>query len=175
MRDWLRAPGSLSRRLALLGTRFEVEVLRQGVMPLRQQERRALGRPQRGCTWVREVILRVDGQPLVWARSSLHQSALAGPWRALKALSSRPLADLLYADRRVQRSDLKPRRLARHGHTRRAMQRQWLAATGAAPSPQMLWSRNSVFTRGGAHLRVMELFAPTLARHKPKLGHHRQP
>ena len=178
LRDWLRAPGSLSRRLALLGQRFEVQVLRQGVMPLRQQERLALGLPRHGCTWVREVILRVDGQPLVWARSSLHQSALAGPWRALKGLGSRPLADLLYADPRVQRSELSPRRLARHGHTRRAMQRQWLAAVGTLPSPQMLWSRHSVFSRHGvkgAQLRVMELFAPELARHKPKLGHHRHP
>ena len=175
LRDWLRAPGSLSRRLALLGTRFEVQVLHQGVSPLRQQERLALGLPRHGCTWVREVILRVDGRPLVWARSSLHQSALAGPWRAIKGLGSRPLANLLYADPRVQRSELKPRRMARHGHTRRAMQRQWLAAVGALPSPQMLWSRHSVFKRGGAQLRVMELFAPELARHNPKLGHHRHP
>jgi len=175
LRDWLRAPGSLSQRLALLGARFEVQVLRQGVMPLRQQERLALGLPRRGCTWVREVILRVDGRPLVWARSSLHQSALAGPWQALKGLGCRPLADLLYADPRVRRSELAPRRLARHGHTRRAMQRQWLAAVGTPPSPQMLWSRHSVFSRGGAQLRVMELFAPELARHKPKLGHHRNP
>ena len=69
--------------------------------------------------------------------------------------------------RRVKRSELKPRRLARHGHTRRQMQRQWLAATGAVPSPQMLWSRNSVFSRHGAPLRVMELFAPTLSQYSP--------
>ncbi len=168
LRAWLRAPGSLSRRLARLGEVFEVQVLRQGVTPLRAPERLALGLPRRGCTVVREVILRVDGRPLVWARSSLHQSALAGPWRALKGLGSRPLAHLLYADPRVQRSELQPRRLARHGHTRRQMGRQWLAATGSAPSPQMLWSRNSVFRRGGAQLRVMELFAPELARHKPR-------
>jgi chorismate--pyruvate lyase len=74
----------------------------------------------------------------------------------------------LYADRRVQRSELQPRRLARHGHTRRQMQRQWLAATGALPSPQMLWSRNSVFHRCGAQLRVMEVFVPELARRDPQ-------
>jgi chorismate--pyruvate lyase len=168
LRAWLRAPGSLSRRLARLGEVFEVQVLRQTVTPLRAPERQALGRPRRGCTVVREVILRVDGRPLVWARSSLHQSALAGPWRALKGLGNRPLAHLLYADPRVQRSELQPRRLARHGHTRRQMGKQWLAATGSPPSPQMLWSRNSVFSRGGAQLRVMELFAPELARHKPR-------
>ncbi|WP_409993863.1 chorismate--pyruvate lyase family protein [Roseateles koreensis] len=170
LRDWLRAPGSLSGRLARLGSTFEVQVLRQGTHPLRAPELKALGLPRHGCTFIREVILRVDGHALVWARSSLHASALAGPWRALKGLGSRPLANLLYADPRVKRSELNPKRLSRHGHTRRAMQRQWLQATGAAPSTQMLWSRNSVFRRCGAELRVMELFVPELASSSSKLG-----
>jgi len=163
LRAWLRAPGSLSRRLARLGERFEVEVLRQAVTPLRAQERLALGLPRRGCTVVREVLLRVDGVPLVWARSALHQSALAGPWKALKGLGARPLAHLLYDDPRITRSELQPRRLARHGHTRRQMLKQWRQATGAEASAQMLWARHSVFRRGGAQLRVLELFAPELA------------
>lgn len=167
LRDWLRAPGSLSRRLARLGARFEVQVLAQRIAPLRRHERLALGLPRRGLTLVREVILRVDGRPLVWARSALHQSALAGPWKALKGLGSKPLAHLLYDDPRIERSSLQPRRLTRHGHTRRHMQRQWLAATGTPASAQMLWSRNSVFRRRGAELRVMELFAPELAGQAP--------
>ena len=173
LRAWLRAPGSLSRRLALLGERFEVEVLSQRTAPLRQQERLALGLPRRGCTTIREVILRVDGQPLVWARSALHQQGLSGPWRALRGLGNRPLAHLLYADRRVQSSALQPRRLARHGHTWRQMQRQWLAATGTAAESQMLWSRHSVFSRGGAKLRVMELFTPQMRRYVPVSGYSR--
>lgn len=174
MRAWLRAPGSLSRRLARLGRQFEVQILRQGTQPLRAQELKALGLPRRGCTFVREVILRVDGTPLVWARSSLHTTALAGPWRSLKGLGSRPLANLLYADPRVKRSELQPRRLSRNGHTRRQMKKQWLQATGVPPSAQMLWSRNSVFSRGGADLRVMELFVPDLAGISPKLGGGKQ-
>ncbi|MCH8856360.1 MAG: chorismate lyase [Proteobacteria bacterium] len=167
LRDWLRAPGSLSRRLAALGQRFEVQVLRQGVAPFRALERAALGLPPRGLTVVREVILRVDGEPLVWARSAVHQRATTGPWRALKGLGSRPLAHLLYDDYRIHRSELQPRRLARQGHTRRHAARQWRAATGAAMPAQMQWSRHSVFHRGGALLRVMELFAPGLAGQRP--------
>ena len=167
LRDWLRAPGSLSRRLARLGQRFEVQVLRQGVAPFRTLERLALGLPPRGLTVVREVILRVDGEPLVWARSAVHQRATTGPWRALKGLGARPLAHLLYDDHRISRSELQPRRLSRPGHTRRHAAHQWQSATGEAISPQMLWSRNSVFSRGGAQLRVMELFAPVLARQRP--------
>ena len=41
LRDWLLAPGSLSRRLARLGERFSVQVLRQRVAPFRAQERAA--------------------------------------------------------------------------------------------------------------------------------------
>lgn len=170
LRDWLRAPGSLSRRLARLGSRFEVQVLSQRVAPLRAAERQTLGLPKRGLTVVREVVLRVDGVALVWARSALHQSALSGPWKAVRGLGARPLAHLLYDDPRISRSELQPRRLARFGHTRRHMQRQWLQATGEAASAQMLWSRHSVFSRCGAQLRVMELFAPELVGTAPQHG-----
>ena len=159
LRDWLRAPGSLSRRLARLGERFEVQVLRQTVAPLRKHERLALGQPHYGLALVREVILRVDGEPLVWARSAVHQHATRGPWKAVRGLGNQPLAHLLYDDPRIHRSTLQPRRLSRHGVTRRQLARQWLQATGETPSPQMLWSRNSVFSCRGADLRVMEVFS----------------
>ena len=162
LRAWLRAPGSLSARLARHG-RFEVQVLRQATARLRAPERRQLGRPQRGCTLVREVILSVAGQPLVWARSSLHKSALCGPWKALKGLGRRPLAELLYQDRRVSRSTLQPRRLAVNGITRRHMARQWTQATGAPPPRAMLWARHSVFKRQGTLLRILEVFHPDVA------------
>lgn len=172
LRAWLRAPGSLTERLKRHG-RFEVQVLRQATARLRAPERRQLGHPRRGCTLVREVVLRVDGQPLVWARSSLHKGGLAGPWKALKGLGRRPLAELLYADPRVSRSLLTPRRLALQGATRRHMARQWQQATGEAAPRAMLWSRHSVFRRKGALLRVMELFHPAVAALAPYAGTRR--
>ncbi|MBB5204909.1 chorismate--pyruvate lyase [Inhella inkyongensis] len=172
LRAWLRAPGSLSARLARHG-RFEVQLLRQTTARLNAPERRQLGRPRQGCTLVREVVLRVDGQPLVWARSSLHQSTLAGPWKALKGLGRRPLAELLYQDRRVQRSTLQPKRLNPHGGTRRQMQRQWRQATGTAAPAGMQWARHSVFKRQGAQLRILELFHPEVAHLAPYPGTRR--
>ena len=172
LRAWLRAPGSLTERLKRHGG-FEVELLRQGTARLRAPERRQLGAPRRGCTLVREVLLCVDGVPLVWARSSLHKSALAGPWKALRGLGRRPLAELLYADPRVRRSLLTPRRLAVQGATRRQLQRQWLRATGGAAPRAMQWSRHSVFERRGARLRIMELFHPDVARLAPYPGTRR--
>jgi chorismate--pyruvate lyase len=142
LRDWLKAPGSL-----------------------RPHERRALGAC--GLSLVREVLLRVDGEPLVWARSAVDLRSTRGPWAALRGLGSRPLAHLLYDDPRIHRSELQPRRIARFGPTRRQADRQWRAATGTPLPPGMHWSRNSVFTRGGARLRVMELFAPDVAARRP--------
>jgi chorismate--pyruvate lyase len=165
LRDWLKAPGSLSRRLAALGGRFEVQVLRQDLAPLRPQERRALGAC--GLSLVREVLLRVDGEPLVWARSVVDLRSTRGPWAALRGLGSRPLAHLLYEDPRIQRSALRPSRISRCGPTRRQAVRQWRAATGTPLPDGMQWSRHSVFTRGGARLQVMELFAPEVARRRP--------
>lgn len=165
LRDWLQAPGSLSRRLAARGSRFEVQVLRQDMAPLRPHERRALG--VCGLSLVREVLLRVDGEPLVWARSAVALQATRGPWRALRGLGSRPLAHLLYDDPRITRSQLQPRRITRWGVTHRHAERQWKQATGEAMPAGMQWSRNSVFRRGGALLRVMELFSPELKGTRP--------
>lgn len=164
LRQWLHAPGSLSRRLAALGQRFEVQTLRQGPARLHRHEIEALGAQAHGRMWVREVLLRVDGEPMIWARSAAPRAALAGPWRALLGLGSRPLADLLFKDPRVTRSPLAVERLAHAGPLRNRMARQWMRANGQPPSHAMVWARSSVFHKHGAPLRVMELFSPSLAR-----------
>jgi chorismate lyase len=165
LRAWLQAPGSLSRRLAALGRGFEVELLRQGLARLLPAERAVLG--TRGPSLVREVVLRVSGEPVVWARSAVAARATRGPWKALKGLANRPLAHLLYGDPRIHRSELQPLRLPRCSRTRRRLAQGWQRASGSAPPAGMLWSRHSVFRRHGAALRVMEVFAPQLAAAAP--------
>jgi len=165
LRLWLRAPGSLSRRIAALGDRFEVQTLRQGPARLLPIESHDVGATR---SWVREVMLKLDGEPLVWARSVTPRDALAGPWRALRGLGQRPLADLLFADRRVHRTPLRREKLPRGGALQRRLARQWEAATGNTPPRGMVWGRSSVFRRRrGPPLRVMEAFVPSLARVPP--------
>jgi chorismate--pyruvate lyase len=167
LRQWLVASGSLSRRLAALGTRFEVQTLRQGTARITPREAAELGAQRRMRCWVREVVLRVDGVALVWARSVAPRRALNGPWRALRGLGSRPLAELLFNDPRVKRTPLRSERLARHGPLGLRLARQWRAATATPPAPTMCWGRSSVFRKHGAPLRVMEVFAPSIAAHPP--------
>lgn len=167
LRQWLRAPGSLSRRLAALGDRFEVQTLFQGPARVRHCERRDLRSPAHARHWVREVVLRLDGEPLIWARSIAPRRSLAGPWRALLGLGRRPLADLLFSQPRVTRTPLRSERLLRGGPLHGRMKREWQQANGIFPPCDMVWARSSVFRKHGAPLRVMEVISPRLASVKP--------
>jgi chorismate--pyruvate lyase len=167
---WLRAPGSLSRRLSSHG-RFEVQTLAEGPAALLPGEASALGIGGARC-WVREVVLRVDGVAMVWARSVAPCRALNGPWQALRSLGMRPLAQLLFDDRAVRRS---PLRAERHGHGGRWHRRACAAwqAAGAGPWPtKALWGRSSTFVRRGVALRVFEAFSPAVARLRPRPSRH---
>lgn len=150
---WLTAPGSLTARLRAHG-RVDVRVQRQGSQRLWPEERRDLG-----CRsgHVREVLLLLDGEPVVWARSATSHRALHGPWKALTGLGTRPLAELLFQHRHVCREPLRIQPLARHGC---AAARLRQAALPADPR----WARSSVFWQQGQPLRVMESFAPWITR-----------
>lgn len=169
LRQWLSAPGSLTARLRLHGT-VRVEVIEQGRRRLWPQERRALG-----CSvgHVREVVLRVDERPAVWARSSVPVRAVKGPWRAIRGLGTRPLAELLFTHRAVRRGPLQALRLRAHGPAATHMARQWARLSGvssthtgaSAPLPKPVWARHSLFHHHGQPLQVLEAFAPWVATH----------
>jgi chorismate--pyruvate lyase len=172
LRRWQRAPGSLTARLKALGGHFEVLTLRQGVAPLLAQERRVLGA---GRHLVREVILKVDGRPLVWARSVAPARSLAGPWRALAGLGTRPLGQLLFDDARVARSPLVAHRWGRGGKEHARVQRDWLQFTGEPWPAAVVAGRSSVFVRQGAKLRVFEAFALALKSHAVESSNPHRP
>lgn len=157
LQHWLQAPGSLTARLRRFGP-VEVQVQRQAVMALWQPEQDAL---QQRCGYVREVVLLLNGRPAVWARSATPLPASKGPWRALQGLGTRPLAELLFAARPVQRAPLQGEHLPRSSTMQSHIRRQWLqlpqqTAQEAVPH----WARSSVFWHRGHALRVMEAFSP---------------
>lgn len=165
LRQWLTAPGSLTARLRLHGT-VRVEVLDQGRRRLWPQERHALG----GCVGhVREVVLRIDERPAIWARSSVPVRAVRGPWQAIRGLGTRPLAELLFSHRAVRRGPLNalkwPRHSLSHSHLARQWQRLVSTASPGRPRPGGLptWARHSLFHHHGQPLQVLEAFAPWLA------------
>lgn len=154
-KDWLTRGGSLTRHLATLG-RVEVQVVDERVGPGWPDEMACLGLSVRTPVWVREVVLSVDGVAMVAAHSIAPLRASRGVWQAMRSLGTRPLAELLYADRTVERSMLVSRRLtARHPLHRYAA--HWVDA----PAPTLL-ARRSIFVRGHAPLMVTECLLPAL-------------
>lgn len=163
LQAWLLAPGSLTARLRRHGP-VEVLVQRQAALPLWQPERDDL---QLRSGYVREVVLLLNGRPAVWARSATSLSAIRGPWRAMQGLGTRPLAELLFAARPVERAPLRLQHLPRSGAMQSHIRRQWLlleqySAQCGGPEGVPQWARSSVFWHRGHALRVMEAFSPWL-------------
>jgi chorismate--pyruvate lyase len=161
VRRWVGGSGSLSARLAGAGRTFTVQVMAQGRQRLRPDESRALGLAGEQAGYVREVVLRVDGVAVVFARSVTAYAASLGPWRAIRGLGTRPLADVLFRRANaIVRRPLEFAALMPASGLRRDVGQAWKLATGHLPASRVLPARRSVFVRRGAPLLVMEVFAP---------------
>ena len=161
LRRWLQALGSLSAHLAATGDVFSVQVLRQGREALTPDEAQALGLHAGRAGYVREVLLRVDGRALVFARSvTTHADSLAA-WRSVRGLGTRPLADVLFKRSGIIRAPLRYRQLAPSTVLHRRIHQHWRASRHPQQQdrlPRSLSARRSVFERRGAPLLVMEVF-----------------
>lgn len=165
---WLTASGSLTQRLRATGTHLDVVRLAQGSARLLPGEARAMGWSDplpRGH--VREVLLRVDGVPLVYARSVAAGRAVNGPWRALTGLGTRPLAELLFATAAVRRSPLHALRMRRASPWQRHVRTQCARLAPELALARTLWARWSLFVKDGQPLRVLEVFAPSIRSRAP--------
>ena len=155
--DWLFNEDSLTRRLTALSVDgFSVSPLHEGWQRLRDDECSALNVPSGSQGWVREVYLRGQGQPWVFARSVAARSALEGSSLALDQLGSRSLGELLFSDRAFDRGELQVCRYPA----------QWLPAEACSAE---LWARRSCFNRGALGVLVAEVFLPAFwAAAKPQ-------
>jgi chorismate--pyruvate lyase len=135
-------------------------VLRQGRLPLRRDEVLALGLGDGRSGYVREVLLWVDQAPLVFARSVTNHAHSLGPWRSLRGLGNRPLADILFgAVNGIVRTPLQFARLRPTSPLQRHIRQVLQTTTGRLTALRSMPARRSVFQRQGAGLLVMEVFA----------------
>ena len=149
---WLAATGSLSARLAACGDVFSVQVLRQGRLPLTEDEARALGVAGGRTGYVREVLLKVDGHTVVFARSVTAHAHSLGAWRSVRGLGTRPLADVLFKCSGIIRQPMQYRQFKPNTALPRWVQRLCPGVPASLPA------RRSVFLRQQAPLLVMEVF-----------------
>ena len=150
VRAWLADSGSLTRRLQRRG-RFRVAPRGQRLCRPRAEEARLLGLRPREAALVREVLLLLDDQPVVHARSVLPLATLRRGNQRLGHMAGRSLGAELFRRPRARR---------------RAV---WAARVPPAFLPpeagdEAAWGRLSLFHKRDLPLLVAEVFLPALWR-----------
>ena len=154
---WLFDAGSLTRRLRQqCPGQFRVRVLRQGWTRPDHDEAVALGLRLDAWAWIREVQLRCDERPWVFARTVIPAGTLRGRGRRLTCLGTRPLGEALFTDPGVRRGPLEVARIAA------SQQLHQRAVAGCAEPLATLWGRRSLFWLDGFPLLVCEIFLSNL-------------
>lgn len=157
LRHWLSGNGSLTAKLKAHSAAFRVQCLHQRTALCLSDEAAAIGLHRPGRVWEREVLLRCDHTPVVFAHTVVPMSATAEDWPLFSALGERSLGSTLFGDPRVRRGVLEFARL-RSGHP--LMQRA-LAALGLADRPGLiLYARRCLYRRHQGSLLVTEVFLP---------------
>ncbi|MEO7579849.1 MAG: chorismate lyase, partial [Massilia sp.] len=121
-----------------------------------------LARP--GRVWEREVLLRCDDAPVVFAHTVVRLGAIAADWPRFNGLGERSLGSTLFYDPLVRRGQLEFARL-RAGHP--LMQRA-RAALGGAPGDAIMYARRCVYQRRQGSLLVTEVFLPPVLELRPR-------
>jgi len=138
--------GSLTARLQAKSTgHFRVQLLRQVWHTASLSEARLLGIAPRARVLVREVILRGNDQPWVFARSIFPQSSLQGSLRRMGKFDSRPLGAFLFSQAGMRRGP---------------MQVSCFSLSTNTCADEAVWGRRSVFYIDNKPLLVSEIFLP---------------
>jgi chorismate lyase len=158
MRHWLTDRISLTVKLAAHCRQFRVQRLHQRRGLALADECRELGLARRVCVQEREVLLRCDGAPAVFAHTVVPLHASATDWPFFGSLGERSLGFTLFCDPQVARGELRYARL-RPGHP---LQRRAAEAIGVSTFSQPLLARRCLFRRRHGTLLVTEVFLPAL-------------
>ena len=169
VRVWLTATGSLTARLTAHSNAFRVQRLHQRSAQCLHDEARAIGLARPGRVWEREVLLRCDGAPVVFAHTVVPLSATASDWPLFNALGERSLGSTLFYDPLVTRGPLEFARL-RAGHPLLLRARAALGENERHGDSTVLYARRCLYRRNYGTLLVTEVFLPPVTQLVAKLG-----
>jgi chorismate--pyruvate lyase len=156
--DWLKNRQSLTSRLVACCEQFQVQRLHQQSSQCLSDEVAVMNLSRHRKVMERDVLLRCNGVPVVYAHTILPRSANATQWPLFASLGNRSLGTTLFDDPLVARGALQFSLLhATHPLMQRIAK---LDLLGTAASS--LYARRSLFTRRGSSLLVTEVFLPAL-------------
>jgi len=151
---WLATSASLTKKLQQSGE-LSVVVLEDDWGKPTQRERRKLGLAPRHAARVRTVLLKCNGEVVIYGRSIIPAQSLRGHWRRVSQLKEKPLGGYLFRHRGLSRSTIE------------------VAELPANLFPNInkkIWARRSVFLQYGPGILVNEAFFDTILDLKPFLG-----
>jgi chorismate--pyruvate lyase len=158
MRGWLTDRGSLTRKLMDRCEQFRVQRLRQEWARCLADECAAVGLSRCVNVHEREVLLRCDDVPMVFAHTIVPLTATTSDWPFFSSLGDRSLGTTLFGDPQVVRGALQFARL----HSCHPLARRAKAAVHMQLPDQSLFARRCLFKRKNGLLLVTEIFLPTL-------------
>lgn len=157
VQGWLFDRDSLTRRVrACCPGCFRVRVLAQGMCRPMFNERRVLAMADHELGVVRQVQLLCEGRPWVFARTVIPLRTLRGPGRRLAWLGTRPLGEMLFANKTMRRFEVQVARILPDHDLFHA------ATANLRGKPGEIWGRRSVFHLHDKPLLVSEVFLPRL-------------
>jgi chorismate--pyruvate lyase len=159
MRHWLTDRTSLTVKLVNRSRHFRVQRLRQGRGVSLADESSMVGLPRRMWVREREVLLRCDGQPVVYGHTIVPLTASASDWPFFNTLGERSLGTTLFGDPTVKRGSLQYARL----HLQHPLVRRACSAIGSNNMAAPLYARRCLFQRKSGLLLVTEVFLPAIA------------
>jgi chorismate lyase len=160
MRHWLSGDGSLTAKLIGHSMAFRVQRLHQHTALCLPEEAGTIGMRRPGRVWEREVLLRCDERPVVFAHTVVPMWASASDWPLFSALGERSLGSTLFGDPKVTRGALEFARI-RAGHPLMRRARAVLGADGQGDG-QVFYARRCLYRRHQGTLLVTEVFLPSV-------------
>ena len=155
VQSWAYESGSLTQRLRnRYGHAVAVKVLLQRWCTPFLSERRLMGLAEQRYTLVREVLLHVDGTPLILARTIIPEMTIKAVNNKLAHLGNRPLGEIIFSYPKLERvamdiSLVKPQ--------------TWTdSALVEADIQQDLWGRRTVYGIAHHQMLVSEFFLPAI-------------
>jgi chorismate--pyruvate lyase len=148
VRSWLLDDGSLTQRLLDTGRDFSLERLAQRWSRPALGEQRLLSMARRERALVRQVALKLDHRPVVYARSVFPVASLTGSLLRLRRLANQSLGSFLFAQAGMRRSPFEVALLPGDSHY----------LPEALHQERPVWARRSCFLVHNKSLLVSEVF-----------------
>jgi chorismate--pyruvate lyase len=142
--SWLTEEGSLTERLKGEFGNVKVDIMYEGYILENKSE------------YMREVIIRSDDLPMIYAKTLLKKSDLEDAWSCLKSLGQQSLANILFKDPKIFRRSLSYRICKSSDALYLHLKSLSLV------HEDVVWLRQSEWEREGKMLLLVEVFLANL-------------